>query len=394
MIDEKRLQMSKLRERFNKKNCTHLGVGPMSKNCVDAAIELAHEHEVPLMLIASRRQVECLELGGGYANNWDTFSFAEYVRKNDPKGTILLARDHGGPWQHPMETQLFSLVEDAMESAKLSYLRDIEAGFQILHIDPVIGIGSAPVTLEWVMDKVFELYAYCMDVARALGREIIIELGTEEQQEQPLDDPRNLAKLLDGVIEFCDLHGYERPAFMVVQTGTKVMARRNVGVFPSRAEDIAAYLSKNRIAELVRICEERQVMLKQHNTDYLSDASLCFHPQVGVHAANVAPEFGVAETLELFRLFDQEGMKDAVDKFIKVCVQSGKWEKWMIPGEEETDREKAIICGHYLFTDERVVAIKTKLSERLAERGVALDDLLKYAVKNSIYRYMKGFNLA
>jgi tagatose-1,6-bisphosphate aldolase non-catalytic subunit AgaZ/GatZ len=385
--------MNNIRERFSKKNCTQLGVGPMSKNCVDAAIELAHEYDVPLMLIASRRQVECLELGGGYANNWDTFSFAEYVRKKDPQRTVLLARDHGGPWQHPKESQLFTQVEDAMESAKLSFLRDIEAGFQILHIDPVISVGGGAITLEWIMDKVFELYAYCMDVARALGREIIIELGTEEQQEEPLEDPRNLAMLLDGVIEFCDKRGYPRPAFMVVQTGTKVMARRNVGVFPSSKEQIPAYLEKHRIAELVRICEERQVMLKQHNTDYLTDESLRFHPMVGIHAVNVAPEFGVIETLELLRLLEQEGMQEDIATFVEICVASGKWEKWMIPGEDASDREMAIICGHYLFMDETVVAIKAELDVRLQKRDIVLDDLLKAAVKQSIYRYMKCFNL-
>ncbi|MBL8487514.1 MAG: hypothetical protein JNK22_10530, partial [Rhodocyclaceae bacterium] len=38
--------------------CTLLGVGPMSRACVDAAVELANEHNVPLFLIASRRQVD------------------------------------------------------------------------------------------------------------------------------------------------------------------------------------------------------------------------------------------------------------------------------------------------------------------------------------------------
>jgi hypothetical protein len=45
------------------RRCTLLGVGPMSKNCVDAAIELANERNVPIFLIASRRQVECEEMG-------------------------------------------------------------------------------------------------------------------------------------------------------------------------------------------------------------------------------------------------------------------------------------------------------------------------------------------
>mgnify|MGYP001212347232 CR=1 FL=1 len=60
---------------------TLLGVGPMSKNCVDASIQLSGEYRIPLMLIASRRQIDSKEFGGGYVNNWTTKNFSEYVKK-------------------------------------------------------------------------------------------------------------------------------------------------------------------------------------------------------------------------------------------------------------------------------------------------------------------------
>ena len=81
---------------LQKKRCTLLGVGPMSVNCVDAAIDLANEHEVPILMIASRRQIDSAEFNGGYVNNWTTEEFARYVIDRDKKGKILLARDHGG----------------------------------------------------------------------------------------------------------------------------------------------------------------------------------------------------------------------------------------------------------------------------------------------------------
>ena len=59
------------------KCCTLLGVGPISKNCIDAAIELGDEFNVPLMLIASRRQIDSEKFGGGYVENWTTTEFAE-----------------------------------------------------------------------------------------------------------------------------------------------------------------------------------------------------------------------------------------------------------------------------------------------------------------------------
>ena len=47
------------------RNCTLLGVGPMSKNCVDATIELANQYRSPIFLIASRRQIDSQQFGGG-----------------------------------------------------------------------------------------------------------------------------------------------------------------------------------------------------------------------------------------------------------------------------------------------------------------------------------------
>ena len=40
------------------KHFTHLGVGPMSHNLLRAALELAKEKDFPLILIASRNQVD------------------------------------------------------------------------------------------------------------------------------------------------------------------------------------------------------------------------------------------------------------------------------------------------------------------------------------------------
>ena len=52
----------------------------MSINCIDAAVELANEYATPLMLIASRRQIDFEQFNGGYVNNWTTSEFGTYVR--------------------------------------------------------------------------------------------------------------------------------------------------------------------------------------------------------------------------------------------------------------------------------------------------------------------------
>ena len=46
---------------------------------------------------------------------------------------------------------------------------------------------------------------------------------------------------------------------------------------------------------MIKICNQYKIYMKEHNADYLSDEVLSWHPRLGIHSANVAPEFGVAE---------------------------------------------------------------------------------------------------
>ena len=171
---------NKIKDYLSKHCCTLLGVGPMSINCVDAAVELANEYAIPLMLIASRRQIDSEQFKGGYVNNWTTSEFANYVRNKDKSGNIILSRDHGGPWQNNEEKKQNMILDLAMKSAKESYKADIDAGFEILHIDPSIDIHRTPSQNE-LLERLFELYEYCCSYALDRGKEIIFEVGTEEQ---------------------------------------------------------------------------------------------------------------------------------------------------------------------------------------------------------------------
>lgn len=270
------------------KRCTLLGVGPMSVNCVDAAIELANQHEIPMMLIASRRQIDSEEFGGGYVNNWTTSQFADYVIDHDKKGKVLLARDHGGPWQNTREKEQGLSLRRAMDSAKSSYLADLEAGFQVLHIDPSVDIHGQPCVDE-VLNRVFELYEYCWSQAQRLGQEVIFEIGTEEQSGST-NSQEELNYTLNAMQQFCNKNRLPQPSFVVIQAGTRVMEKRNVGSFDSPirvAEEIPAEI---QLPKMIEICNRYGIFMKEHNTDYVSDEALQWHPRLGIHAANVAPE--------------------------------------------------------------------------------------------------------
>lgn len=369
------------------RNCTLLGVGPMSKNCVDATIELAEENNVPIMLIASRRQVDSQQFGGGYVENWTSQQFASYVRENDPFGHIIIARDHGGPWQNELEISKKMNLFDAMKSAKDSFKADIDAGFQMLHIDPSVDIHSSPTASE-ILERVYELYDFCCTYAKSQGKELIFEIGTEEQSGGN-NSREELEYTLEKMKDFCDSNKFPYPSFVVIQAGTKVLETQNVGSFESLIRVDGELPPEIHIPRMIEVCNKFGIWMKEHNTDYLTTESLKWQPRLGIHAANIAPEFGVAETRAFVSILRKTGQSKLLDQFLTLSYKSLKWKKWMLKDTQATDFDRSIISGHYVFSTNEYIEIKKRAEKKIGD----LDFYLKNAVKDSIQRYIKTFNL-
>lgn len=379
----------RLENLMKKRRCTLLGVGPMSKNCVDATIELANDHQVPLMLIASRRQIDSEAFGGGYVNNWTTEEYSRYVIDQDKKGFIILARDHGGPWQNTIEKEQKLSLKRAMESAKKSYEADILSGFEVIHIDPSEDIfGNS--TTDQILDRVYELLEFCTSVAQRASKDIAFEIGTEEQS-GGTNTREQLEYVLQNVLSFCDKNKIQRPTFIVIQTGTKVMETRNVGTFDWPLRITGELPAEIQVPQMIELCNKYNIFMKEHNTDYLSDEALSWHPKFGIHAANVAPEFGVEETRAFLKLLEDYKLPKLADRFIDLAYNSNKWDKWMLPNTNAGKRERAIIAGHYVFAKPEFQEIK--LEAQKSTKDIDIDQYLKDRVKLSIMRYLKAFRL-
>jgi hypothetical protein len=370
------------------RNCTLLGVGPMSKNCIDATIELAGEHDVPLMLIASRRQIDSEQFGGGYVENWTTQQFADYVIDNDVSQNIILARDHGGPWQNELEKAKNMALKDAMQSAKDSFQADIDAGFHMLHIDPSVDIHSKP-SVDEILERVYELYDFCWSYAKQKGKDIIFEIGTEEQSGGS-NSKEELEYTLGKMKEFCEANNCPFPSFVVIQAGTRVMETENVGSFDSPVRSGSELPPEIHIPRMIEVCNKYGIWMKEHNTDYLSSEGLKWQPRLGIHAANIAPEYGVAETRALVKILTETNQSKLLEEFLALSYDSLKWEKWMLKETTASDFDRSIIAGHYVFSNEKAIDIKNKARLKVNN----LDALLKSAVKASIQRYMTSFNLS
>ena len=236
------------------------------------------------------------------------------------------------------------------------------------------------------------MYQYCWSYAKEKGKDIIFEIGTEEQSGST-NSQEELIYTLDAMENFCKINNLPFPSFVVVQCGTRVMETRNVGSFDSPVRVLNEIPSEIQLPKMLEICNKYGIFMKEHNTDYLSDEGLKWHPKLGIHSANVAPEFGVCESRSLVEILENNGLKKLAEEFLRIAFDSNKWDKWMIEGTSATDRDKAIIAGHYVFSNKDFLQVKTKAEEKLGKKSINLNDFLKNRVKASIMRYLKHFRM-
>lgn len=389
----------------NGKHFTHIGVGPMSYNLLRAALELAKEKDFPLILIASRNQVDSDKFGGGYVCGFDQNRFVETTSKIADEigfdGLCYFCRDHGGPWQRDKERADKLPTDKAMEIGLQSYFDDAAAGFDLLHIDPTKDPHcTGVVPLSTVLERTVYLIEKIEEKRKEMGwKELAYEVGTEETMGGLIS-----ADAFEGFIkqlkEILDKKGLPMPLFVVGQTGTLTRLTTNVGQYDTPT---AKTLSD--------ITHKYGTGLKEHNGDYLSNAILLEHPVIGLDAMNVAPEFGLVETEALLELATAE------EKFVpkteqsnirailaKHAVEGQRWRKWMVGGKGTASVEEIMqnaedvklitsMCGHYTLEDAEVKTAVQKLNENTAKLGLSPVTYVIKKIKDSIDRYIYCFGL-
>lgn len=364
--------------------------GPLSTNIIDVSLDCAKQYDIPMILVASRRQIECREFGGGYVNNWSTEDYVQYV-SSKKVSNVILGRDHGGPWQGNYEVAKNLDVSQSMAAAKKSYEVDIDAGIQIIHIDPTIAIQDEELNAVKITERLFELYGHVVEYAASKNKKIAIEVGTEEQNGHNTS-LEELQSFLAETHRFCQKNKFDSPLYVVVQTGAKVTEDRNVGDFETSQKSIKEKLITN-IRSAASLALKYNVLIKEHNADYLSVDNLRIRPQIGIRASNVAPEFGLVETGALLELLLRYGPKADYESFINIVTASGKWKKWTQNEAALDDRQKARLAGHYCFSDPRVVEIKMRLKGQMARRGEDLDEALKSSIRKCFDKYIQAYGL-
>jgi len=342
------------------------------------------------MLIASRRQIDSNESGGGYVNNWTTEKFSSYVKSHDNNKNIILCRDHGGPWQNDNEKNEKLNFDQAMESAKKSFTVDIKSDFQIIHIDPTTDIHTE-ISKEKIFERIFELYEHCNEISKKSNKKIAYEISLGKE-DGGFDSYEEIKYIISKMENFCKDMDFPLPYFLVVRTGNHVMETKNVGSFESIFVGKNQDASKENLLKIISFCNQHGIMIKEHNADYLSDRALKLHPEIGIHAVNVAPEFAVVETKAFLSLLMKNQLEKELEKFVEISYSSNKWKKWMLKDSKLGKQERAIISGHYIFGKKEFIDLKNDVERKISLENT-LDSYLKNEVKKSITRYLNLFSV-
>lgn len=282
-------------------------IGPMTKNVVDAIVEFCDKTGNKIAFIPSRRQIEW---NGGYVNNWTTEEFSKYVT------TLPIQRDHGGPGQGASDDDGFeSLAYDARD-------------FQLIHIDPWKKYPKFSDGLE----KTIEMIKFAYEI----NPNIVFEVGTEEAIRPFTSDELDL--LMSSLQAALPEEVYWQIGYLVIQSGTSLKGTDQTGNYDA-----------NRLKEMIQVAKKYNMLSKEHNGDYIPVEVIKEKFSLGLDAINIAPEFGLIETLTYL-----EEIKDdkLFDRFWQICYDSKKWVKWVSPSfDPYYNKEQLIkISGHYVLS--------------------------------------------
>jgi hypothetical protein len=299
-----------------------LGFGPMSREVIDILCNYSHNNKKPLMIIASRNQVDA---DSGYVMT--TPQIREQL-KGLPTDYIWMCRDHCGPYFLDAEKTLS--LRDAVEATKKTIAYDIEQGYDLIHIDTsrvddTYGIAE-------------ELFKFALD----LNPNIQFEFGTEEN-----------VGVAAGAIKYRDDVAFAKNIpniqFVVAQTGSLCHEDHQAGSFDTAT-----------VKDLVAVANANGVKMKEHNADYLTAEEVQLRNSVGVHALNIAPQLGVVQTKLLRRLAVEHDAPGQWNDFANEVVASKRWTKWTA----STDREHQInVAGHYCFAGSKYQALVNVINQ-------------------------------
>jgi D-tagatose-1,6-bisphosphate aldolase subunit GatZ/KbaZ len=381
-------------------NRTIFAACPNSISVIKAALRSAKRWNSPIKFAATLNQVDT---DRGYTNLnqkefVNTIKFeAERLNLNVP---IIIAVDHGGPWLKDLHTREKWSFDETYGAVKKSFEASVEAGYDLIHVDPTIDITLAAgqhINIETVAAHTIDLVEYTERFRLSVGfPRIAFEVGTEEVH-GGLADMETFRKFLRLVKTGLAERGlsYVWPCFVVGKVGTDLHTTT---------------FDPNTARELTKVAREYGSVIKGHYTDGVSNPQA--YPLSGMGAANVGPEFTITEyngLTELEKLekhyFDEGKIARCSDIGVilqNAVVQSGRWKKWIQPGEDAENFENIplgrqqwlISTGcRYIWQNADVLAARAHLYYNLESHGILAEEIVLSNIECAMDKYFAAFNL-
>jgi hypothetical protein len=295
----------------------------MSKNVIDTVIDFSLKNpNKEVTFIPSRRQIEN---NGGYVNNWKTCDFVKYVKEKNSK--IIIERDHGGPSQGVSEDDGFeSLTEDA------KYM-------DIIHIDPWKKYNDINEGIEYTV----KMINHCHNINPSL----LYEVATEEAI-RPLS-LEDLEYIINQLKEKLTSEVFNKIKYLVIQCGTKLKEGINTGCF-----------DQDKLKEMLNLAKKYNMTAKEHNGDWVDTDIIRQKELLGLTTVNIAPMLGEIESRVVLDYIKKN--KEDYNTIYKLCIDSGKWKKWVTDDFDYINKKDEIILisGHYVFSTSEFTEIKQK----------------------------------
>jgi D-tagatose-1,6-bisphosphate aldolase subunit GatZ/KbaZ len=310
---------------------TLLAACPNSGAVLEAAVKVAAANQMPMLFAATLNQVD---REGSYTG-WTPAQFVSelkvFARKYAWDGPLYPCLDHGGPWLKDLHTLAGLSLQETMDEVKQSLVACMQAGYQLLHIDPTVDRTLAPgetIAIETVVDRTVELIAHAeRERVRLDLSPVSYEVGTEEVH-GGLVDYSNFKTFIEGLRESLVARGLGRawPCFIVGKVGTDLHT---------------THFAPDAAQQLFDMVSPFGSLIKGHYTDWVSNPHQ--YPVSGMGGANIGPEFTAEEYLALADLCAKEEdlgrsrRRFRASGFMAVLEQavydSGRWQKWLQPDE-------------------------------------------------------------
>jgi D-tagatose-1,6-bisphosphate aldolase subunit GatZ/KbaZ len=373
---------------------------PNSISVIRAALKSSKRCNAPIKFAATLNQVD---LDGGYTGLTHS-EFVRTIRLNarnlNVTSPVIIAIDHGGPWLKDLHKNEKWSYNKSMSAVKKSFEAAIEAGFDLIHVDPTVDItlsGNQQISIEVVAGRTTELIAHA-ERFRTINKypRIAYEVGTEEVH-GGLADLQIFRKFLELLKMGLKKESLDEvwPCFVVGKVGTDLHT--------STFDPLVA-------RELTEIARGYGSLIKGHYSDNVTNPEA--YPESGMGAANVGPEFtekeydSLEELEELQHSLMAEGRigkpADMMTRLWESVIKSGRWKKWLQEGENPdnfysatADRQKWLVktgC-RYIWEDPEVISVRSRLYRNISLQGIDASGIVESSIENAMDRYFYRFNL-